>query len=333
MHLKRKIILSFIGRYKFICLMNYLLRRKLLVNYKKSGNEYREKENHVMIIYIADGRIRHGGLSDRLRGIASSYSYCKKNGFDFRIYFSFPFILQDYLVPNTYNWIIEEKELIYKREHSTPIYITSTSNSGDEKVQEDFLSKTIRKIRKRKIFQLHLYTNMYFADKEYNILFSELFKPSDVLEKALTYHSKKINSKYIAIVFRFQQLLGDFDEGNYPTLDKKEQTELITKCKNVINKIHKENNDCPKILVTSDSSIFLKSLIEFDFIYIIPGKIYHVDYTFNEEKYVYLKSFLDMFLISRAEKVYFAHTDMMYQSGFAQRASMITNVPYSVYEF
>lgn len=33
-----------------------------------------------MLIYMADGKMRHGGISDRLRGAVSVYKLCKRWG-------------------------------------------------------------------------------------------------------------------------------------------------------------------------------------------------------------------------------------------------------------
>ena len=41
-----------------------------------------------------------------------------------------------------------------------------------------------------------------------------------------------------------------------------------------------------------------------------------------------MKSFVDLFVLSKAEKIYLLQTGNMYHSGFAQCASMVENIPY-----
>lgn len=307
--------------------MNFWICRKLKKDYQKTADIDSLLSGNTTLIWMGDGKIRHGGLSDRLRGIVSTYAYAKKRDMNFRIYFVSPFPLLDYLVPNLYDWRISEHELNYEKGYSKPLYITSTSNQGDESYQEKFINKYAVGN------QIHLYTNMYLADEEYTTLFAELFKPSVKLEEVITYHLKKINSNYIAITFRFQQLLGDFKEGNYPILSENKKTELIRQCKIAIEEIHNKYISY-KVLVTSDSINFLKSISDLKYVYVVPEKVFHMDFSdLKGEEYPWLKSFLDMYLISFSEKVYLAYTEKMFNSGFAKRAAMISGIPYERYDF
>lgn len=54
----------------------------------------------------------------------------------------------------------------------------------------------------------------------------------------------------------------------------------------------------------------------------------HMDYTKEEDKDVYMKSFIDMIMLSKAEKIYLLKTGDMYHSGFAKYAAMLNNKPY-----
>ena len=53
-----------------------------------------------------------------------------------------------------------------------------------------------------------------------------------------------------------------------------------------------------------------------------------MDHTSDASNEVYMKSFVDLFVLSKAEKIYLLQTGDMYHSGFAKQASMIENVPY-----
>ena len=89
-----------------------------------------------------------------------------------------------------------------------------------------------------------------------------------------------------------------------------------------------------KILVTSDSGRFLQEITkQLDFVRIIPGKVVHMDHTANAAFDTYMKSFEDMLLLSKADKIYLLQTGDMYHSGFAKRASMINNKEYEEIRF
>lgn len=99
---------------------------KLKVNKLK---KYYSRNNKLLglktktIIYMADGKMLHGGLSDRLCGIISTYDYCIKNGIGFKIHFNSPYNLTDYLLPNRYDWTIDESQISFNLKESEPVYI------------------------------------------------------------------------------------------------------------------------------------------------------------------------------------------------------------------
>ena len=57
------------------------------------------------IIYMADDRMCSSGMFDRLKGMVSLYALSKAQGKQFDIFHVNPFLLEDYLQPNSYNWI------------------------------------------------------------------------------------------------------------------------------------------------------------------------------------------------------------------------------------
>ena len=130
----------------------------------------------------------------------------------------------------------------------------------------------------------------------------------------------------MSLTFRFQQLLGDFKEDGFPTLESQEEKNaLINKCLKCIEDLHRETNST--ILVTSESQTFLVKANEFDFVYIIPGSIRHMDY--NHDKSVNIsvdmKSFVDFYLLANADKLYCCCYKPLYGSGFPLTASFVNN--------
>lgn len=80
--------------------------------------------------------------------------------------------------------------------------------------------------------------------------------------------------------------------------------------------------------MTSDSITFLEHARKRDFVYVIPGTVVHMEWTTDASENIYLKSFVDLFMLSYAEKVYLVVGPDMYRSGFAERGAMISGVPY-----
>jgi len=312
-------------RYFMIFFMNKLVVMRLQPFYKNEGESIC-RDSIRTILYMADGKIRSGGLADRFRGMVSVYKLCLEWNLNYKINFSEPFELESFLSPNEYDWRIDKKDIIYNKKNALPVFITSTSSIGDEKVQKYFAQKYFFK---KDYSQIHLFTNMYVADKEYGILFKRLFKPTRALEELINQNLKDIGENYISIVFRFQQLLGDFKEGDYPELSEIDKINFISDCINLVKAMYNEHRDkFKKILVTSDSITFLNSLTDIPFVYIIPGEIAHPDYPSGSSSYVYMKSFVDYYMLSYSKKIYLARNPKMYHSGFAQRAAMLNNVPY-----
>lgn len=283
----------------------------------------KSKFNLKTFIAIFDGKTRHGGLSDRLRGIVSLYAYCKKNSINFKILHEHPFNLTDYLLPNKYDWEIKATELSYNKKTSRPVFLFT-----------HFLNSCYHKIYLKKFYrfsELHIYTNTDIYDNEYTELFNELFKPSTLLLDAINYNISNIgNTNFLAIVLRFQQLLGDFKEDGYEILPLEEQELLITKCLSKIKELSKNEQ---KVLITSDSSKFLKEASKLEYVYTIPGNVVHMDYTYDSTIEIYLKSFTDLFVLSKARKIILLKTGKMYKSGFPKRAALISNTNYEEIEF
>lgn len=275
------------------------------------------------VVVMVDGRFMHGGLSDRLRGIASVYGFCREHGVAFKIHYNYPFNLKQYLLPNECDWDISDCDISYSSAEAVPVVLTL--NLLPSKFHKLYLSRCLRRHRGK---QLHVYTNTLFDDSDYSRNFHELFRPTEKLQADIDSYLSGIGSRFIGIVFRFQQLLGDFREDGYDILPESERARLVEVCLQRIDRIHKSWPD-HKVLVTSDSITFLKKAQErYPFVYAVARRVVHMDYTAAAGYEAYEKSFIDMFMLSRADKVFMYHTGKMYRSGFAQRAAKINDVPY-----
>lgn len=290
------------------------LRRKY-----NSGTSTHDNE----VICMLDGRVKHGGLTDRINGIISCFEAADKANRKFKIWFNCPFTLSDYLIPNEYDWIIDSKD-IYFNQSSKPLYIRTINPAQRKKRGMQLLNDIIKLPNK----QLHIYSNINSVESlQYHRIFHKLFKPSDKLSNILELERSRIGTKYISATFRFQQLLNDFKEGDYKILSVKEREKLLSKCISAIEELSKDYPD-KKILVTSDSPTFLDSIKSFPFVHIISGRVVHMEYNNSPDFSVHAKAFIDLYMISEAEIIHSVVINPMYESGFPKFASKINNRPF-----
>lgn len=136
--------------------------------------------------------------------------------------------------------------------------------------------------------------------------FTSSSRPADDLQQLIGYHLEKLGGKgnYISCTFRFRQLLGDFKEGG-ATLPVAKRQPYIQQCVQTVERLHKMHPE-KRILVTADSHTFLDELTtaSLPYVYVMPGKVVHLGFTSDASKAVYMKSFLDMYMLSCSGIVY-----------------------------
>lgn len=309
---------------------NYFCRWKLLLPLYKALNNHEKntepKAHKTVILMVRNETTFCGGLSDRFRGIVSVYQECKRQGLDFKIHFETPNLI-DYLEPNEYDWYINPDDICYDTKRVYPCTILTYHNS-ENKNESKIQKRILQWYLKKNYEQIHVYTNMRSGDSEYGMLFHELFKPCKELQEQIDYHVAKLGGEkqYDAMVFRFRQLLGDFKEGG-ETLPESERENYIQRCLYLVEKVHKKNTD-KKMLVTSDSTTFLKRVSSLPYVYTIPGEVVHIGFTFDAAKKTYMKSFVDYYVLSHADSITLVREKKMYHSGFALRAALLNDADY-----
>lgn len=296
----------------------HVLEDEIYSQYYNESNVPQTKKKQI--VFLVDGRTIHGGLADRFKGIISTYAYCKQHEIDFRLEYHYPFQLSDYFLPNKVDWRISEDEICYNPRYARPILVNT--HQLDVRYHNFYIW-----LESRKVKQLHVYGNSEVAYDRFSELFNELFRPAPLLQQHIEENLRVIGNKYISATFRFQQLLGDFKEGNYPTLNNEDKQNFIDKCHLQLELLH---NKYPNktILVTADSNTFLDSIKNISYIYVIQGTVVHMDYTSDASYSIYEKSFLDFLLIANADKIHLVYNKQMYKSGFPGLASKIYNKPY-----
>lgn len=283
-----------------------------------------------LIISCLDNRISSVGFADRLKGMISCYAFAKAINTPFRIEHISPFDLSDYLVPSHYDWQLKPGEKSYNLLYASPVCF----------VQNILGYHSLKFFRINKSRQNHLFTNTnylkdinekYKKNYQFDELFSELFKPSATLEDEISEQEKELKSSggYVSVSFRFMQLMGDFKDSYGDVLSENKRIELIDKSLSVIQELYEKEKK--KILVTSDSQVFLNEAAKMSHVYVVPGKIGHIG--FSNESEVYMKMFVDFMLISKADHVYMAHSGKMYRSNFARTAAISAGIPFDVISY
>ena len=307
---------------------------KLLIKYylpfcfaKKSGR----------MVFKTDGRFPHGGMFDRLKGAISVYAASLCIDREFKISFTHPFDLRDYLEPNEYDWTIDEGDLVKGWPAARPIFMYGE------------FANPVRLAKKRSC-ESHLYygynsldwlNKRYGKNFEFGALYKHLFKPTARLQRYIDMYKAEIGSKYIVAHFRFMNLIGDsteFKEIN-PTLPEDMQNELIEKSLNQLRKLGNFNSNFNsevevnknsqsqggfRIMLCTDSARFVSIVKEqMPDVYVVPGEIKHIGTAEDNSDASTIKMFLDYYLIAEAEKVYNFVSDGMWKSAFPEYAAKI----------
>ena len=276
-----------------------------------------------------------GGLCDRLHGMLSVYKLCKEEQLDFKIWHTTPFHLEEFLIPQKYNWIIDDTSVVKDLHHvmilkSTMPNILKTGMSWPQarRFHAKYLKNKFIQAKRRHKLQVHVYTNAHIIERdEFHVLFNELFQPTKELREIVEWNKKQLGEHYVSASLRFRNMLGDFKDGDSEPLDKTEQAYYLRRCFDEIEKIHEVHKD-KKILVTSDSSTFIEAIKVKEYVYTIPGQIGHIDYSGGEDRNVHLKTFVDLLTLAGADTLYQIFFGKMYGGGFSATAAYIGGKPF-----
>lgn len=276
------------------------------------------------MVFKADGRFPHGGMFDRLKGAISVFAASRCIDRDFKISFTHPFDLRDYLEPNEYDWTIDEGELAKGWPAARPIFMYGE------------FANPVRLVKRRSC-ESHFYygynsldwlNERYGKDFEFGALYQQLFKPTARLQKYIDMYKTEVGGKYVVAHFRFMNLIGDsteFKEIN-PTLPDDEQNVLIEKS------LEQLKNLCAEglcIMLCSDSPRFVSIVKEqMPDVYVVPGEIKHIGTAEDNSDASTIKMFLDYYLIAEAEMVYSFVSDGMWKSAFPEYAAKIGQKPF-----
>lgn len=294
-------------------------------NYYTSGEEC-TSEHSGRIICPFDGTLRHGGLTDRIRGILSTYAEAKRSGREFYISWTSPFRLEDYLVPADVDWRIERKEILRDTSQARPVVIQDISPEVSKRLTRAAISGFK--------CDLHIYSNSDAEAGHYKELYHELFKPSPMLQKVVLKHKQQLGNRYWAFTFRFLELLGDFKDSIGHPLQPPAAECLMKKALDEMLQLMNNLPDGYRVHLTSDSGKFLKYASEADpRIHIIKGNVINIDLQQGPYDEAWLKTFADQQLLMGAERVYRMCTGDMYPTGFPKFAAEVGGTKFIDYKF
>lgn len=171
------------------------------------------------VIIMVDNTIYNPGLADKLRGILSIYSLCKEKHIDFKINWTYPFELTEYLLPNKINWIIEQEKIKYSLSDSKIVVIDTLPNIHAS--QQSIIDKKIfdDTVLNSQYLQYHIYTNSIIHTQAFPNLFRELFTPSENYNHSLIYITKTSGKNMWPL---------PSDSSNYSVISKTQR--VWTKC-------------------------------------------------------------------------------------------------------
>lgn len=273
-------------------------------------------------IFMVDGRMGHGGMFDRLKGLITVYAIARSHGKNFFLHFNYPFRLEKYLEPNKYDWRIDDKDITYSYPSSKPVIAYGEL-------------KQPRRLLKNRKGDTHFYygaDSLWYLNKriglelDWGTMYRELFKPTAYLQKYIDYYKEDIGKDYVVFHTRFLNLLGDkVETAVNPELDDERKIELKNICKDKIKELAGDN----KVMIASDSMNFIEFIKEeIPNVYVVPGTVKHVDTAGETNDAENIKMFLDYYLISNATKVYNLVGPGMWKSAFPEYAAKIGNVPF-----
>ena len=280
-------------------------------------------DERIFVFTVDDSGLYSGGLADRFKGAVSAYAWCKCNGIPFRINYTHPFQLADYLSESVCKWKLKDGE------YSRCLWDSRVMYARGEH------GRRLLSLRPRR--QIHYYGNMdvlpainarYGTEYKWGELYKELFVPGEAISAQVEKLQEGIGAPYVSAVFRFQNLLGDFEEYSFKSEESEERrASIIRKCLDGIRNIQAIHENMP-VLVTSDSSTFLRIAAELPGVHVIPGKVVHVGSKSGEKFETYLKSFVDFYMLADSQKIYGLYTPEMYKSEFPMYAAKINDIPF-----
>lgn len=267
--------------------------------------------------FVIDPNFKHHpGLADRIKGLLSCYYIANRNGYQFKIVDSIPQGISKYMSPANYNWISDFSELEYSLTETRFFIYTPLRYGLNSKLKKD------------KQYHCYCYQgdDIFYKNgseyiKPFRDLFVQLFRPSDLVQKAINASGLEYR-RYIAVHARFINALEPFESSRYPTLPEDRKKDLIKRCI-VALKLICQREKLP-VVMFSDSKIFLEQARTLPVIVLETKNISHI--SFADDTVLQIKTYLDFFLISRAATLYRLNAKELHATNFSLYAAFAGDV-------
>ena len=318
-------------RYLLIRLKDFLIEEpKWTWRWYRPFRFFGKRREKPLYVFMADGKRNHGGMFDRIKGILTLFALSKVHGADFKIFFTSPFELGEYLDVNEYDWKKPAEKLCYHFPVSKPLIVYG----------ECFHPQRLLRRHKGETHVYYGFDNidminaLYGKDYEFGSLYRELFKPNKRLRIALDNMKLTLGDGYIVCHTRFMNLLGDkvevYGEG-CKVLPEEKRVGLMADCRKAVKHfmdLYKGSH----ILMATDSEVFSAYIKrELPEVMFVEGTVKHIDTmgkTTDEEN---IKLFLDYYVMAEASRVVSLVGGDLYPSQFPKYAARIGGVPFERY--
>lgn len=259
------------------------------------------------------------GLADRLKTISTAYVMAAESGLDFYLYHDTGFDFTDYLLPNEIDWRIDKGSICFNLNHVSPLFFIKKFRSLERREKDYHIYQSDCLVN-------DLLRNTPLKDKYTDgAVFRKLFKFSPkVIEQARNILSSLgVGEKgYVAFHCRFLNFFEKVEKHGVITSTPAEREEMINAVHRTLKKIHQRNN--LPIILFSDSNSFA-ALKHPDYVHVIPGKAAHV-VSGGADAEATMRIFVDLYIMSNAQKVYSLVDKNVYHSGFSRLGAAIGDV-------
>lgn len=288
------------------------------------------QETILQLFFCVNGFAGHGGWADRLKGIVSTYNYCKKNGINFRLWYDFPYELSEFLLPNKVNWKISQGLLRFNPLIDRVAILTDSEESLT-------LSDKIKNKNFRKIF---VYYNIDDIKNEtiWKKLFFDLFEVNESLITRAKSELAAFPKPWNAVIFRFLGLFGDFMRSSYTIQGETKKLQVASHYYGLLNKWRDSEPIAKKgtVFLFSDSDFFLtKSGVFAPWAKVITkgdGRSFiHQRLSPERGRSVMERTLLDFLRLSLMENQFiFSDGRFLWESGFVKYSSYMGNTVYFI---
>jgi len=286
-----------------------------------STYEFRKKKNTNRLCVYITPETENFGLADRIRTMRTAYVCAVENNMDFCIYHNNGFKLEEYFEPNEVDWRISEEEICL----------------GVNQVKFNFLYSKFQKIENcGKEYHFHkALANIDdgFLPEELKGRYSDasvyrkLFRLSPRLQhlvEAIMDEKSLIENEYIAVHGRFLNFFEQVESYGDVKSSLEERQLMLKRLSYTLKKIYEQEHK--PIVLFSDSNTFLK-YPHSEYVIVLPGFVSHLS---NSKLFSNCidKTFVDLVVMSKAERIYSLVGQNIYGGGFSRDASFLGDKPF-----